>query len=113
MKKSRKKFARLGKVAPGVSLVANPKLWNVKADSKCLHFQQLWSRDSKYDVPLSDVLDFAINRNLKSGDREFRIGLSSSGIYLRETGSMKDIVITFPDILSLIDGQSIAFASAS
>jgi hypothetical protein len=113
MKKSRKKYARLGKVAPTVSVVANPKLWTVKADSKCVHFQQLWSRDEKYDVQLSDVLDFAINRNLKSGDREFRIGLSSSGIYMRETGSMKDIVITFPDLISLIQGQSVAFPTAS
>lgn len=113
MSKSRKKFARLGKVLPAVSVTANPKPWSVKADSKCLHFQQLWARDGAIQIPIADVLDFAINRKFVSGDRQFRIGLCGSGISIREAGCPKDVIITFPDLLALLQGQSIAFPLTS
>lgn len=108
MKKNRKKFARLGRVAPASSIVQNSKLWNVKADAKSIHFEQLWARkEDKVTVPISDVLDFGLNRTIVSGTREFRIGLSTTGLHLREAGSPRDIIITFPDLLSLIQGQTI------
>jgi hypothetical protein len=106
MSKPRKKRARLGRVAPSASISERKHLWNVLADSKCVHFRQLWGRDDDVvTVPLSDILDFGINRRIESGARAFRVGFSNAGIYFREEGRGHDIIVTYQDLVSLIGGQ--------
>lgn len=108
MKRIRKRFARLGRVAPSTTVTDRNQLWNVYGDSKQMYFEQLWApKEQSVAMSLSDALDFAINRNVKVNEIEYRLGLCRDGLYVLEHGSIGKKIIPFRDIVDLFRGQVI------
>lgn len=101
---SRKRKARLGKVAPAKT-TGETRLYHVTSDGKCIQFRQIWAREGDaISVSLSDVLDFGLNRRfVDNHDRTVQFGFCRAGIHIRVDG--KDTVIPFRDIIELTSGQ--------
>ena len=101
--KIRKKLARLGKVRPSH---AGARYYRATSNAATIRFQQLWSRSGDViDVPISDVLDFALHRRVVAGDRRITVSLCHAGIAFREEGQIGEQVVSFRDLVELIHGQ--------
>ncbi|MCC7375402.1 MAG: hypothetical protein IT581_12175 [Verrucomicrobiales bacterium] len=101
---SRKRKARLGKVAPATT-TGEKRLYHVTSDGKCIQFRQIWAREGDaISLSLSDVLDFGLNRRfVDDKERTIQFGFCRTGIHIRVDG--KDTVIPFRDIIDLSTGQ--------
>lgn len=82
-------------------------IWDARADSKALYFRRPWARKGDcITVPMADILDLGMHRQLKIGEEKITLGLSHAGIVFR-TEKRADRVIPFADLLALLVGQSL------
>ena len=106
MKKNQRRLkARLGRFVHRSGDV--DFIWDVKADSKALYFRRPWARaDATITVPVNDILDLGMHRQIQVGDENITLGLSHAGLVFR-TANRADRVIPFADLLALLVGQSL------
>ena len=101
--KVRKKLARLGRVR--ASHTDSP-CYRATSNGTTVSFKQLWARSGdEVHVPISDVLDFAINRRIAANGRRITISLCPAGIRFREEGQISEQIVSFHDLLELLGGQ--------
>lgn len=102
--KARQKKARLGKVHSSCGSERRP--YRATADSHRIIFTRLWERAPEtVSVSLPDVLDFALNRHVEFGERHFSVSVVRSGVVLREQDRVGEHVISFRDLVELMQGQ--------
>lgn len=101
--KKPKRLARLGRVRPSHS---GAPLYKATSNRSTIRFKRLWSRGEKsVDVPISEILDFALNRVVETNGRRLVVSLCPAGITFREQGQIGEQVVSFRDLVELIHGQ--------